>query len=235
MAYVGMTAAQIRSTVRDITDLDEDDVPDSLLNMYIRDGYYRILDLEKRWPFLETTFTFQTRDGVRSYALDTLTTEPMSQIASLVDNSERGTRLAAVSYDEAEQTFAGANDVTGDPEYFAMWAGQIHIYPRPNTNVTLVARGYREPLDWQTEGGQVDASPSLHFPLVYYACSRIYQQLEDAVMADTYKRSFDEGVGLAARNIVKPNSHTPMVLSGSKTGNYSYRRWLQSHGRNWVV
>ena len=49
MAYQTMTATVLRSTVRDIVDLDAEDLPDSLLNLYIRDGYYRILDLEKRW------------------------------------------------------------------------------------------------------------------------------------------------------------------------------------------
>jgi hypothetical protein len=48
MAYQTMTASDLRATVRDITDLDAEDLPDSLLNLYLRDGYYRILDLEKR-------------------------------------------------------------------------------------------------------------------------------------------------------------------------------------------
>jgi hypothetical protein len=42
MAYAQMTATSLRQTVRDITDLDSEDLPDSLLNLYIRDGYYRI-------------------------------------------------------------------------------------------------------------------------------------------------------------------------------------------------
>jgi hypothetical protein len=29
--------------------------------------------------------------------------------------------------------------------------------------------------------GAVDASPNLHFALVYYACSRVYQRLEDVL------------------------------------------------------
>ena len=44
MAYVQMTATAPRDTVRSITDLDAEDLPDSLLNVYLRDGYYRILD-----------------------------------------------------------------------------------------------------------------------------------------------------------------------------------------------
>jgi hypothetical protein len=69
MAYVAQTAATIRQFVRDITDLDTADLPDSLLNMYIRDGYYRILDLEKRWKFLEETFTFNTVVDQRAYTI----------------------------------------------------------------------------------------------------------------------------------------------------------------------
>ena len=43
MAYSTMTATQLRNTVRQIVDLDTEDLPDELLNLYIRDGYYRIL------------------------------------------------------------------------------------------------------------------------------------------------------------------------------------------------
>ena len=67
MAYNTMTAADIRQAVRDITDLDAVDLSDSLLNLYLRDGYYRILDMEKRWAFLEYSFTFNTQVNVRAY------------------------------------------------------------------------------------------------------------------------------------------------------------------------
>lgn len=232
MAYRTMTAAELRTTVRNITDLDADDLPDSLLDLYIRDGYYRILDTEKRWPFLEYSFTFRTRDNVRSYTLADITDEPMSQISSIVDNRDTGYRLQMVAYDEAEQIYIGAYDTKNDPMYYAVWGGQIHLYPKPNGSFELTARGYREPFDWQTEGGNVDASPSLHFPLAYYACSRIYQQLEDASMADMYKRAFDEGVALAVNNTKIPNSHVPMILSGNKTGRRTMQGWLESLGRN---
>ena len=33
MAYAQMTAAALRQTVRDVTDLDAEDLPDSLLNL----------------------------------------------------------------------------------------------------------------------------------------------------------------------------------------------------------
>jgi hypothetical protein len=237
MAYKAMTAADIRSAVRSITDLDTTDLSDSLLDLYIRDGYYRILDTEKRWSFLEYSFDFSTRTGVRAYELSTLTDEPMGQISSIVDNRGTGYRMDMIGFDMAEQTYIGSYDTNADPLFYALWGGSIHLYPKPNNVRTLTARGYREPLDWQTEGGDVDAIPSLHFPLVYYACSRVYQQLEDTAMAQMYKGAFDEGVALAVKNATTPSSHNLMRLNAGQTENRpTYNGWIRSLGSsrsNW--
>jgi len=228
-----MTAAALRQTVRDITDLDAEDLPDSLLNLYLRDGYYRILDLEKRWPFLEKTFTFNTVAEQRAYSISAFTADPMAQIVSIVDNTNVGLRLDMVGYDMAETTYVGSYDTSGDPLFYAVWAGQIHLFPKPNNVRTLTVRGYREPVDWITTEGYVDASANLHFPLAYYACSRVYQRLEDTVMAQEYKRSFDEGVSLARETIAKPTSHAHLRLNAGQTsGRPTFNGWLQMMGKN---
>jgi hypothetical protein len=228
-----MTAAALRQTVRDITDLDAEDLPDSLLNLYLRDGYYRILDLEKRWPWLEKTFTFNTVAEQRAYSISAFTADPMAQIVSIVDNTNVGLRLDMVGYDMAETTYVGSYDTSGDPLFYAVWAGQIHLFPKPNNVRTLTVRGYREPVDWITTEGNVDASANLHFPLAYYACSRVYQRLEDTVMAQEYKRSFDEGVSLARETIAKPTSHAHLRLNAGQTsGRPTFNGWLQMMGKN---
>lgn len=233
MAYQTMTAADLRSTVREITDLDIEDLPDSLLNLYLRDGYYRVLDLEKRWVFLEKSFTFNTVAEQRAYDISAFTSDPISQIVSIVDESGIGLSLDMVAYDMAETTYVGAYDTSGDPLFYAIWEGKIHLFPKPNNVRTLKVRGYREPIDWVGEDDVVDASPNLHFALVYYACSRIYQRLEDTVMAAEYKRSFDEAVLLASKNIQKPSSHAHMVLSAGQTKNRpTFNGWMQTMGKN---
>ena len=232
MGYQTMTATVLRQTVRDIVDLDADDLPDSLLNLYIRDGYYRILDLEKRWAWLETTFTFNTVQDQRAYSIAAFTADPISQVVSVVDNVGVGARLDMIGYDMAEETYIGSYDTSGDPLFYAVWNGNIHLFPKPNNARTLSVRAYREPIDWQTTGGAVDASPSLHFPLVYYACSRIYQKLEDAQMAAVYKQAFDEGVQLARANITKPTSHGQLVMAHGQTkGRPTFNGWVNRLGR----
>ena len=232
MGYVQMSAANLRDTVRDITDLDATDLPDSLLNLYLRDGYYRILDIEKRWNFLEKSFTFNTVAEQRAYPIANFTADPMAQIVSIVDNTGVGLRLDMVSHDEAETTYVGSYDTSGDPLFYSIWEGNIHLFPKPNNVRALTVRGYREPTDWINAEGNVDASSNLHFSLVYYACSRVYQRLEDVAMADAYKRSFDEGVTLAIKSIMIPNSHAHLVLSaGRTTGRPTFNGWMQNLGK----
>ena len=232
MGYVQMSAANLRDTVRDITDLDATDLPDSLLNLYLRDGYYRILDIEKRWNFLEKSFTFNTVAEQRAYPIANFTADPMAQIVSIVDNTGVGLRLDMVSHDEAETTYVGSYDTSGDPLFYSIWEGNIHLFPKPNNVRALTVRGYREPTDWINAEGNVDASSNLHFSLVYYACSRVYQRLEDVAMADAYKRSFDEGVTLAIKSIMIPNSHAHLVLSAGRTnGRPTFNGWMQNLGK----
>jgi len=233
MGYQTMTAATLRSTVRDITDLDTEDLSDSLLNLYIRDGYYRILDLEQRWTFLETSFTFSTVANQRAYTISALTADPIASVVSITDATGIGKRLEMVGYDTLEETYLGTYDTSGDPLFYAVWQGKIHLFPKPSTVRTLTARGYREPIDWVTTGGAVDASPNLHFALVYYACSRIFQSLEDAAMAEVYKRAFDEGVQLARANVTKPTSHAYTIVSAGRTkGRPTFNGWTATLGRN---
>jgi hypothetical protein len=233
MAYVQMSAANLRDTVRDITDLDTEDLPDSLLNLYLRDGYYRILDLEKRWSFLEKTFTFNTVAEQREYPISSFTADPISQVVSIVDNTNIGLRLDMVGHDMAEQTYVGSYDTSGDPLFYSIWEGKVHLFPKPNNVRTLTVRAYREPLDWINAEGNVDASANLHFALVYYACSRVYQRLEDTLMSGEYKRSFDEAVTLAAANISKPASHANLRLNAGQTsGRPTFNGWMQMMGKN---
>lgn len=236
MAYDTSTASELRDLVREITDLDTADLSDSLLNMFIRDGYYRILDLEKRWPFLETTFTFSTVADQRAYTISTFTADPIAQIVSVVDNTATGIRLDYISHDEGEMAYNGTQNVSGNPLFYSFWNGEINLFPKPNNIRALTVRGYREPIDWITTGGAVDASANLHLPLAYYACARIYQRLEDPDMANEYKRSFDEGVVLAVKSIMKPASHAYTVLSAGRTsGRPSHDSWLKSLGRNGTI
>lgn len=222
----------LRAFVYDVMDLDEDDLPRSLVHLYIQDGFNRLINLERRWPFYETTYTLNTTPSQRDYPISSIGAGNLAEVVSILDNSSVGNRLSIISLDEAEGVWHGSFDVPTRPLFFAEWAETIKLYPKPDAVYPLTIRGYRKPsYDWVTDTTQSpDCDSRFHQALAYYAISQAYKRQEDSEMSNMYQRSFDEAVALARRDIMRPPSHRPMIMSkGSVYPSSKY--WLESMGR----
>jgi hypothetical protein len=212
-----MNLSDIRSKVRSITDMDTTDLPNDVLDMYIKDGYQRMIALERRWPFFQKSYTLTTVAEQGSYDISAIGSGDIREIISVVDRTAGGLRLTLVSHDDAEALWNNTTDTNGRPLHFSLWEGKVFIWPRPNAAYTLALRGYRKPVDWTANTStEVDADERLHQALVYYAVAQVYQLQEDMELATFYRGSFDENVRLVTNDIMRPSSHRPMVLSGGR-------------------
>lgn len=212
MPQARMTLNDIVTKVREVTELDSTDVPTSVITMYIRDGYNQIINLERRWNFLECKFQMTTTANVSEYTINDFTTDDIREVISIVD--DEGTRLEFISYDEAEDLFLDVTAPIKRPIMYSMWAGKIYLFPKPNAAYTATVRAYRYPEDWVTAGTTVDGPAVFDIPLVYYATSRIYQSQEELNTAMKYEQSFAEAISMARRDLTRPPSNTPVVFAG---------------------
>jgi hypothetical protein len=219
MSQVRMNRTDIINSVREITEMDSSDVSDAILMLYMRDGYNRIIDLERRWNFLEVSFSMTTTANQQAYTIDDFTAHDMREVVSILD--EDNARLDYISYDVAEEQFLISEQSVSDPLFYSMWNNQIHLFPIPNATITLLVRGYRTPTDWVTNDAIVDGSDAFDIPLVYYVVSRIYQAQEEAQTAAIYQGSFNEAIAIARKDLTRPPSATPMVFAGGPR----IRRW----------
>lgn len=226
------TVAELTAFVRDVMDLDESDLPSSLIRQYMRDGFDRIITLERRWPFYESTTTLNTVAEQRDYAMSSIGSGTLSEIISIVDNSAAGQRLSLISLDEAETVWHGSFDVPTRPLFFAKWGDNIKLFPKPDSVYPLTIRGYRKPTyAWAIDPTlEPDLDYRFHTALAYYAISQAYKRQEDSEMTQQYRSSFDEAVQLGRKEIMHPSSHRPMVMA---RGNVrpSSKYWLESMGR----
>lgn len=212
MPQARMTRNDIVTKVREVTELDSTDVPTSVIQMYIRDGYNQIINLERRWTFLESKFQMTTTPNVNEYEINDFTADDIREVISIVD--DEGTRLEYISYDEAEDLFLDVTAPIKRPIMYSMWAGKIYLFPKPNAAYTATVRAYRYPNDWVTDNGIVDGPASFDIPLVYYAVSRIYQAQEELATAAKYEQSFAEAISMARRDLTRPPSNAPVVFAG---------------------
>jgi hypothetical protein len=224
MAQVRMTRTDIINSVREITEMDSADVSDAILQLYMRDGYNRIIDLERRWNFLEVSFNFNTVANQQDYTINDYTAYDMREVISILDQDNA--RLDYISYDVAEEQFLVLEESSSDPLFYSMWADKIHLFPVPSAVIPLTVRGYRTPNDWVTDNTIVDGPDAFDIPLVYYVVSRVYQAQEEAQTAAIYQGSFNEAIAVARKDLTRPPSAAPTVFAGGPR----MRRWK---GRDW--
>jgi len=215
---------QLRDYIRAQLDMDEEELPNGLLDSYLWEGYLRTISLERRWPFFETYF------DVAATADDAAVAIPVEcdgqQIASMF-NSDTGQSLIQIGNELAEAKFVGGMQ-SSTPTHFSVWGNKIYLWPWPadGAEVHLKLRGFRKPLNWVASGSsaEVDADERLHILLAHYAIALCYAQQEDEVLEDVYMKRWQASFAIARTAICAPRHNRPLVFNvgltpGQASGN----------------
>jgi hypothetical protein len=213
-----------------MVDLDETDLPDSIVDQFAREGFQRIYALERRWPILQESYTFNTVANQREYTISTI--GDIREIISVVDTSTQGARLNLIDYNEAEGIWLGNLDVASRPYFYSFWDKKLQLWAKPDIVYPMTVRAFRNPVyTWLSNTEEaIDLDEWFHAILPYFIIARVYQRQEDSDLSAMHMRSFDEGVAFARRDLMKASSAQPVVMSGGKQYP-TLQRWLQTLGR----
>jgi hypothetical protein len=226
---MSITLTELRTQVRNMVDLDQTDLPDTIIDQFAREGFQRIYSLERRWPYLQSSYTFNTVANQREYTISTV--GDIREIISVIDSSTSGARLTLIPYDNAEEIWLGNTDVPSRPYFFSFWNKKLQLWAKPDAVYPMVVRAYRNPVyTWLTNVNEtIDLDEWFHALLPYFVIARVYQRQEDSDLSSMYMRSFEEGVGLARRDLMKASSAQPVIMSAGRQYP-TMRRWLQTLG-----
>ena len=219
----------LRSQVRTMADLDEVDLPDTIVDQFAREGFQRIYALERRWPYLQETYTFNTVVNQREYTISTI--GDIREIISVLDTSSSGARLTLIPYDNAEEIWLGNTDVPSRPYFYSFWDKKLQLWAKPDAVYPMTVRAFRNPVyTWLSNPDEtIDLDEWFHALLPYFVLGRVYQRQEDAQLSQMYLNSFEQGVGLARRDLMKASSAQPVIMSAGRQYP-TMRRWLQTLG-----
>ena len=227
---MAITLTTLRSQVRDMADLDETDLSNTIVDQFAREGFQRIYALERRWPILQETYTFNTVANQREYTISTI--GDIREIISVVDTSTQGARLSLIDYNDAEQIWLGNLDVASRPYFYSFWDKKLQVWAKPDIVYPITVRAFRNPVyTWLTDiTEEIDLDEFFHAILPYFVLARVYQRQEDSDLANMHMKSFEEGVAFARRDLMKASSAQPVVMSGGRQYP-TMKRWLQTLGR----
>lgn len=243
---MALNISQIRTLVQSISGLTigadaNDDVTQNVVDTFIQEGYQRIVSLDNRFPWFQSSYTFDGIVDQHQYSTgftrtlpsteSSITFDDISEIISVTNETNSGNKLIYIDNFKAETVWTGTNDIAGIPAYFSLWAGTLQIWPKPDSVYTFTVRGYRKPsYAWLTDTGQnIDLNDEFHIMLVNFVVARLFQFQEDPQMAQVYMGQFESGIILQKDSLMAPNSNQPLILSGGfETDPYSWQRYMSN-------
>lgn len=203
-----MTRDQLIEAIRAQVDLDEEDLPLSVVSLYLREAFQRTAAMERRWPLYESVWEY-TVDSTGSVTLNTGTAEIIS--VNIADTSRR------LVFADHELIRSATGYTAGSIGVFSLWGGKLYLWPTPgDEDVAIEVSGYRKPNpDWlESPSTQVDLDDRLHLPLAHYATALAYAQQEDTELEATYMRRWENATKEFRDDIMKGNTYRPIVLNG---------------------
>lgn len=207
------TLQNIRDKVRTQVDLDSEDLPDTTLDLFIREAFDRTFASERRWPFFEETWTLTKAIGDTTIDLPTATEVAFIQRIRSSDNFN----LTHISQQMAEDNFEGVTS-TGTPELFSVWGEVINLWPTPDSaeELTYTMRGWRKPSWSGVAATELDGDVRLHAPIGWYAVALTYAQLEDPELEQVYMNRWGSALAEVRKDIMRPQYQEPIILNGGK-------------------
>lgn len=211
-----MDVQALRDFVRLQLDVDEEELPDTLLNLYLQEAFDRTMAFSNRWPRNETAWALSMAIGETNIPVPPELNLP--SMVSVVSTSSPGIVLSTINHENAEQMFISDAIVpTGTPGFISVWAGHFYLWPRPDTSTVeynIAIRGYRQPV-WANGASDIpDLDERLHMTLAWFAIALAYAQQEDEVLEGIYMARWERDLAQQMKSIMEPVMNRPLIMGG---------------------
>ena len=221
-----MTASDIRTYVRDHLDVDDSDIPDSLLNVWMRDAVIRIISFFDESPvWLQVERTFTTSPNVQSYDLEntlglgSIVVPILLPLQAIDEVRGPNYSLSPRSHRQVRESYR-VDAPSGRPQEFSQWGTKIFLWPKPADAEVYYVLGIRRP-DWNWLTSTVNPVPDLpeeFHPLVaQWTLSRADAQQDDPDMANLYRGEFGAELSNVASRWIGDVTALPMIMNGGRS------------------
>lgn len=223
---MALTRDTMRSHVRDVMDVDEEDLPDAVLDLFLREGWDEIIAADDSWPWLYSEETIEVTPSNTPEV-------PIRDVRALLRRTgAEGMELQQIGWEEGQKTWIGTSDQSGTPRYWSISPkhDEIKLWPNPSTTFDLTVQGYLTPdYSWLDEAGDLSPTqlPEAMHPLIpTWALYKAYLKEEDTEMAQAYLQNFSTGLERHRKRQNNADPRRPIVMHRGIPARRSMADWM---------
>lgn len=210
--------------LRDFTltslDTDTEEIPYSILDVWIGEGYDLIIAASDVWSFFGVEYTLTTTVDQQAYNFggndtdrDVAFSYPLRSIEDVRGDTWS---LRPVAHAAVRAAFRTTSPSSARPWGFSEHGDSLYLWPIPDASYSVTISGYRSPIDWVAmgAGSEPDSPDETHEAIAYHALSRGYAQQADPEMAAYYSQLFGAKVANFKKRYATPRSSGPFIRNG---------------------
>jgi hypothetical protein len=223
-----MLFSDMTTFVRTVADTDEEDAPDSTLEVYARMAYYDIRRRIQTWPHLRTSTTLTTTGSTGSYDLSALPT-PLQYVESVIGDTHK-VEYADLDTVQRWNEGVGVDHETLEADWWTEQSGTLILYPTPSAGgETYTVRGYRQFADFPSGNNEPDLPDEFHPAICQYMLARFYSAQEDLELAARYIQDYELMVNRQIEGALRGSVTVsrPLIFGGARRANPTYNSWVR--------
>ena len=215
---------ELRQLVRDISRTETQDVTDSVLNVYMDEGYAEVVS-HRVWPwgYALTPETVALVPDQNEYTLD----DKVKRVLTVIEKEQRYP-LTQVSQNDWART-QNSIQSTSRPIWYTFAIKTLFLWPVPATTDSLDVYFYEHPV-WASDDTEVPPfDEAFHTSIVDWSLSRLWEQEEDLEKADDYRQRFEVKLNRMGKFYDTEMVDRPMIYGGGTDnvkGRPSSMPWL---------
>lgn len=198
-----LTVQEMRDYVRTFLDSDEEELPDSLLDIWRDEGTARIQRTFEPWSFYQSTWTLTTSDHAATLADD----------VESIDSVEGDTQLLKyLPHQTLVEMYAWSDGSGSRVTYWSIWGEVLYLWPTPDAEESFTITGIRKPTAAVEATDTVDLPDEFHALVCEWMLARAYEQQDDDIMSQLkFGRYEQELDGFKRRYLRSPQAGVQAV------------------------
>lgn len=222
---MSMTVQDLRDYVRVSLDVDEEELPDTLVDAWGQEAQARVILAIPSWHALQANYTLVCTPAVQAYDFTTFSVpDTVAEVLGVEDDNRI---LQPMSHNRAVERFVNLS--TGRPYVFSIYGDLLYLWPSPGEARTYQIRALREAQIVFGPADTPDSPPEFHSLIGEYMLARAYEQQDDEIMSQQKFARFEQTLGMLAKNTNRSERAGVRALGRTQISN----TFPGFPGRNW--
>lgn len=207
-----MNLSEIRNAVWRHLDLDFEDLPEELIDGFVRQGQREILNAEVEWPHLRKKWTLNVSTADTDLSTAAVDLRP-SSIEAVIGAGGEYVWMAAPTLARrvAEGSLVVQPRTAG---YFSVTGSTLTLWPAPTGATTVTVFGQRTATVPTNPSDIPDVPADAHDVLYEWVLAQVYLQQDDLEQHQLHMQLFAQGLKSVAENVAQERAGTVVLNVG---------------------